>query len=106
MRDLPYETRLNRLNIPTLEQRRTRGDMIEVFKILKGYENINPNQFFQLSSDGTHTQSRTRGHSLKLIKPRHRTSKRNRFFDTRVIDEWNRLPDSIMDVLQVEIFFQ
>ena len=33
--DLTYEQRLRRLNITTLETRRLRGDLIEVFKIVK-----------------------------------------------------------------------
>ena len=42
LRDLSYEER----GLTTLETRRLRGDQIEVFKILKGYENIDSNIFF------------------------------------------------------------
>ena len=34
LRDLSYEERLKALNLPTLAYRRTRGDMIETYKIL------------------------------------------------------------------------
>ena len=34
--------------LPTLETRRLRGDQIEVFKILNGYENIDSNVFLKL----------------------------------------------------------
>ena len=37
---LPYEERLKYLNLTTLELRRHRGDLIEVFKILNGKEGI------------------------------------------------------------------
>ena len=33
LRELPYEERLKKLNLTTLEMRRIRGDIIEVFKI-------------------------------------------------------------------------
>ena len=35
MKDIPYEERLNRLQLPTLAYRRNRGDMIEVYKLLQ-----------------------------------------------------------------------
>ena len=45
--DLPYETRLQILGLPSLKERRIRGDMIEVFKILNGFENIDSEKFFK-----------------------------------------------------------
>ena len=34
--DLNYKDRLAHLELPSLEQRRVRGDLIEAFKLLKG----------------------------------------------------------------------
>ena len=45
LRDLTYEERLNECGLTTLETRRLRGDQIEVFETLNGYENIDSNIF-------------------------------------------------------------
>jgi len=37
-----YEDRLNILKLTTLEIRRLRGDLIEVFKMFKGFDNLDP----------------------------------------------------------------
>ena len=46
LRDLRYEKRLKECGLTTLETQWLRGDQIEVFKILNGYENIDSNIFF------------------------------------------------------------
>ena len=43
---LRYEERLKECGLTTLETQILRGDQIEVFKILNGYENIDYNIFF------------------------------------------------------------
>jgi hypothetical protein len=42
-KDKSYEDRLRCLN---LETRRLRGDLIEVFKMFKGFDNLDPSMFF------------------------------------------------------------
>ena len=60
--DLTYEQKLRRFNITTLETRRLRSDLIEVFKIVKGVDNVDFRNFFHLSTTGL------RDHSLKIFK--------------------------------------
>jgi len=54
------QDRLKALELHSLERRRLRGDVIEMFKILTGKENIDYSQFFTLAP----TLHNTRGHSL------------------------------------------
>ena len=67
-------------------ERRLRGDQIEVFKILNGYENIDRNMFFSLKKD-----SRTRGHEVKLVNDQCRLDIRKYSFSQRTLNEWNKL---------------
>ena len=47
-----YKDRLRILGLTTLEIRFLRADLIEVFKILRGFENLDPDRFFQVVGDG------------------------------------------------------
>ena len=60
LNDLTYEQRIRRLGIKTLETRKIRGDLIEVFKIIKGFDKVDYLKFFHLSTTGL------RGHNLKF----------------------------------------
>ena len=62
-----YEVRLKMLKHTTLEERRQRADMIEVFKIVNSMEGLKINHFFDLRDI-----SSTRRHSLKVFKKRFR----------------------------------
>ena len=72
LRDLSYESRLLQCGLTTLETRRLRGDQIEVFKIVNGYEDVDRNMFFKLKEG-----SRTRGHKAALVKKQCRLDMRN-----------------------------
>jgi hypothetical protein len=93
-----YEERLQILNWTTLETRRLRGDLIQTFKILKGLDKVDSSMYFVKSSTGL------RGHSLKLFKSGSRLDIRRFFFSQRVVDEWNRLPESAIQCQTVNNF--
>ena len=48
-KSLSHTDRLQKFGLTTLETRRLRGDLIEVFKMFKGFDNIMLNDFFKLS---------------------------------------------------------
>ena len=60
---MTYEERLAYLRLPSLEYRRLRGDMIEVYKILHKFYDSTTNCLLTL-----HGTDRTRGHGFKLYK--------------------------------------
>ena len=99
LRDLSYEERLKECGLTTLETRRLRGDQIEVFKTLNGYENIDRNMFFSLKKN-----SRTRGHEVKLVKDQCRLDIRKHSFSQRTINEWNKLSIDCVTASSVNMF--
>ncbi len=62
MRHLPYEERLQRLGLHSLQRRRLRADLITAFKIFKGLLYIDPNLFFLPPA-----RSGLRGHPFKVL---------------------------------------
>ena len=87
------------LLLTTLETRFLRADLIEVFKILRGFENLDPDMFFQVVGDGVR-----RGHIFKMFKKRYRLDVGKFKFASRVCDEWNRLGDGIVSAGTVNVF--
>ena len=76
MKDLEYGERLRELKLPSLEYRRIRGDMIEVYKILNNlYDPLTTNTLLTLDNNNN-----TRGHNLKLKKISFNTTKYKYFF--------------------------
>ena len=67
--------------------RRLRVDLIDVFKIVKGMDNVDQYSFFQPSSE-----TRTRGHMYKFFSPSCRLNLRKLSFSQRVVSELNSLP--------------
>jgi len=87
------------IGITSLEERRL-GDMIEVYKLLRGKEQIDHRQFFN-SAD---TPYGLRGPEKKLAKDRSRLDSRKFFFIQRVANGWNSLPAKVVNSESVTSF--
>src|SRR5207244_4682245 len=96
---LSYEERLVRTGLTTLEERRTRGDLIEVFKMIKGLNKSDYKSFFTIVPNNI-----TRGHKLKIVKGRSRLNIRQKFFSQRVVNDWNALPVIVVESESVNRF--
>ena len=101
MKDLDYSQRLEQLNLPSLEFRRLRGDMIEVYKIL--HEKYDPETTSTLLTL-TSSNSSTRSNDFKLVKIRPNTDRFKYFFTNRVVNPWNNLPKEIVNASNVNTF--
>ena len=92
LRKLCYNDRLRRLGLWSLEERRNRADLLEVFKLKSGLSTISLQSFFDCN-----VEKRTRGHSWKIVKNRCKLDIRKYFFSERVVNRWNSLSQVDVD---------
>jgi hypothetical protein len=100
LRKLSEEERREAMELPTLNDRRLRGDLIQQYKIAKGFDEVNWS--YPLNSL---CENRTRGHSYKyqrqLVK---NCDIRHNFFTNRITSNWNNLNEEIVESLNVNSF--
>ena len=94
-----YKERLVNHCLDSLQCRRVKADLVFCYKLIHGLVNINATKFFTLSSN-----TQLRGHQFKLVTPRSVSVRDAHFFSNRVVDIWNRLPDSIVTAESVSSF--
>ena len=101
MWNLPYEERLTRLGLVTLERRRLLADLTEVYKLLHDLSCSKADRFFQKNP-----RLSTRGHTFKLFVPASRLDSRLHFFSVRTVQTWNNLPDYVVSSPDLMAFKQ
>ena len=99
IKHLPYPDRLRRLGLPSLVYRRRRGDMVTVYQLIHGGMDVPENTFLRRNDS-----ERTRGHQWKLHKPRAKTLTRRNAFSTRIVNNWNRLPETVVSAKSLNAF--
>jgi ribonuclease P/MRP protein subunit RPP40 len=99
LKRLPYEERLKRLNLQSLEVRRKRQDLLEIFKILKGNSPLSRDIFLYPAE-----RSRRTNHPLMLKKHRFHLDCRKFSFANRSVNEWNMLPADIVNSSTISVF--
>ena len=100
MKEMRYEDRLKSLKLYSLEYRRFRGDMIEVFKMCHGhYDPITTKTLLTYNN-----KSNTRTNDFKLLKNRVNSTQFLNFFTNRVINPWNKLPREAVNAGSINAF--
>jgi len=89
-----YEGRLKELNLQSLADRRVRFDMIQTYKILRGFDNVDHKTWF---SKVNNNNTRLSSFHLNLQPSRSNHEIRRNFFSQRVVNTWNSLPNYVKD---------
>jgi hypothetical protein len=96
--NMGYSDRLEKLDLTSLEDRRTRGDLITQYKLMNGLEKV----------DWSHPPARygttTRGHHFRYVKELSTNAVRSNFFNNRVANVWNNLPVEVVSAKTVNSF--
>ena len=100
LRSLEYEERLKELGLTTLEVRRKRGDLIQIYKITKGFEEVE----LGLRNTGD-TVGANRRHNSQIIREKFvNAPMRDNFLLNRNATTWNMLPSEIAEADTVNQF--
>ena len=98
MRELDYSQRLRKLDLPSLEFRRVRGDMLECFEFVHNfYDPLTTNNLI------THSAN-TRPNPFKITKQRALHNPYQYFFTNRIVNLWNQLPSVVVNAKSINSF--
>ncbi len=77
---MSYEERLKELNLFSLEKRRLRGDLIEVFKMFSGFDSVSIRDYFVIDQERS-----TRNNGFKIIGKSFKSEESKHFFLTEYL---------------------
>ena len=97
IRHFLHQERLRHLNLYSLSYRCTQGDVMHVFRIIRGQDRIKPHHFMPAPLTST------MGHPMKVFNPRRRVLLRSSFISERVSEVWNSLQPSLVESTFVTI---
>ena len=101
---LSYLERLQLLKLPTLQYRRYRGGMIGMYKLSHGhYDEAATHSFFNIRTNKSVDQN-FRGHRFTMCKERCKKEVRKYLFKCCVTDQWNNLPDALVEASSLNAF--
>ena len=96
LRGKSYEERLAELGMVTLEKRRQRGDLIQVYKVLSGKDQVATSTWLDCPEPHEdRVTTRAASGLMNVVRNEGSSDIRRNFWSVRVCDPWNNLPDEI-----------
>ena len=87
------------MGLPTLQDRRERGDLITLFKIVNDIEKLDHQNLVMMEEETRWM----RGHS-KIKKSRCLRDTRKRSFPHRIVNTWNGLKEEVVEATNIHKF--
>ena len=107
-----YKEKLKDIGLMTLVRRRERGDAIETFKTLNGFNRVDKNEWFNIETDDQRPTRRNviideRGETRRKNVLKIETARldvRKNCFNIRAARTWNEIPDEVREKKTVNGF--
>ena len=101
------------MGLTTLRERRERGDMIETFKTMRGFNRVERDNWFTIQEVAEHRSTRLNTIRVEgkeerkmevIVGARANLDVRKNFFSLRVENKWNKLPEVVKEQRNVNGF--
>ena len=89
------------MDLPTLERRRERGDLIQIFKLMNGMDIVDNEDLLVREEIDRRSM---RGHSMKLRKGRCLRDVKKYCFPQRCVETWNELSEEVITAKSIHSF--
>ena len=99
-----YEEKLHELGMQSLEDRRTRGDAIQIWKILNNHDNVSEDTWFTRCIHNSTRDTRQSVNDLNLEHKTFNTDIRKNSFSVRGSRLWNSLPNDLRSSMKLREF--
>ena len=100
---ISYKEKIGILGVQTLEDRRRRGDAIEIFKTINGFNDVDPAKWFNFVRDRHDLNTRSFVDNC-IVPEKTCLNIRRNFFTNRAADVWNSLPKEVKNATTVNSF--
>ena len=112
VRGCTYEEKLKDVGLTTLTERRERGDAIETFKTIKGFNRVLKENWFEFERENQRptrrnteiTEEGERRRSNVLREERARLEVRKNSFNVRAAKTWNQIPEWVREKTSINAF--
>ena len=92
---ISYEEKIREIGLESLEERRSRQDLIQAFKIIHGHDRVSSDTWFKFIEENRQQRTRLAADGLCLEQRRSRLDLRHHFFSHRTTKTWNNLPPHV-----------